>query len=193
MKTEINLRTREFVVSREFYWPRLAVTVAGVVLLFAAAVGSVLIYIYVYNLKHELVYLAGREEELQIKAAPVIELEQAINRVKQDAVLEKELRQSITPWSAYLREIKEAAGEGVRVTQVAASADGKMSITGQGATLRDIAVYIQSLKTLDYLSQVTIGYINLEQGERLGFALSATSSTGGGLESNEQAQTVSNH
>lgn len=193
MKTEINLRTREFVVSREFYWPRLAVTIAGVLLLFAAAVGSVLVYLHIYNLQHDLVYLAGRAEELKLKAAPVIELEQAINRVKQNAALEKELLKTVTPWSGYLREIKEAAGEGVRVTQVAAPADGKVTITGQGATLKDIAVYIQSLKTLDFLSQVTIGYINLDQGERFGFALSAISSTGGGLASYEQAATVSNH
>ena len=32
MKTEINLRTREFVIAREFYWPRLLATLAVIAL-----------------------------------------------------------------------------------------------------------------------------------------------------------------
>ena len=33
MKREINLRTREFTITREFYWPRLLTTLAVIALL----------------------------------------------------------------------------------------------------------------------------------------------------------------
>lgn len=181
LKTEINLRTREFVISREFYWPRLAVTIAVILLLSATAVGVFLSYLYIYNLQNDLVYLSGRAEELKLKAAPVIELEQSIDQIKQKAALRQRLLETVTPWSDYLKRIKAAAGKEITVAQVAASGEGKINITGQGATLRDIATYIQDLQDLDFLSQVTIGHISLEKENRFGFVLNAISSTGGGL------------
>lgn len=95
--------------------------------------------------------------------------------------MKEELLETVTPWSDYLKKIERTAGEEIRLSKIAASPEGKITITGQGATLKDVAAYIQRLKTLDFLSQVSIGYINLEKEESFGFALNAVSSTGGGL------------
>ncbi|NMA92212.1 MAG: PilN domain-containing protein [Firmicutes bacterium] len=180
MKREIDLRTREFVASRELYWPRLAVI--AVVLLVAVA-GSVLLYLDLGRLQKELAYLSDRVEELRPMAVPVITMEEAIDRIGRRATLEKEFRGRITPWSSYLKEFKGAAGEAVTITRVVASNGGKASISGRSEALHDVALYLESLKKQAYFKEVTLASINLEQQEgRLYFTLSATLITGGGSE-----------
>ncbi len=181
MKTEINLRPHEFVTSREFYWPRLVRTIAAVLLLFSLAVGSVLGYLYMVNLRNDLVNLAGTRDELKLKAAPVIQLEQAIERVSQGVALEKSFLGTVTPWSRYLQKIKSAAGKEIRVVQMSATVEGKITVDGQAENLKDIAIYAQNLENLDFLSQVAITQISLGKENRLAFVLNAVSTTGGGL------------
>ncbi len=187
MKTEINLRTREFVKSREFYWPRVIITLLTIVVLTTVIVGAVFAYLYHYSLHNELAYLTGRQDELQTRVAPIEQMEAEISAVQSRAALFEDLSQTVTIWSDYLQVIERTTGLWTSADQITVAGDGTTVIKGRGRSMEGIAVYVQDLNRLDFVSRASFAYLNYEQGD-FSFTLGATIITGGGQDNGGTAE-----
>lgn len=180
MKTEINLRTREFVKSKEFYWPRVIVTLLALLLPAMIILSVLFAYLYRSNLQNELAYLAIRQDELRIRVAPLERMEAEIGAVQARATLLEDLSKELTPWSDYLRAIEQTAGERARLSQLAFAGDGTVMIAGRGRSMEDVAVYVQDLNRLEFVGEAAFAYLNYEQ-EGFAFTLGANIATGEAL------------
>lgn len=192
MKTEINLRTREFVKSKEFYWPRVIVTLLALLLPAMIISGVLFAYHYRSNLQNELAYLAFRQDELRNKAAPLERMEAEIAAVQARASLLEDLSKDLIPWSGYLRTIEQAAREGTSISRVALAGDGTLVITGRGRTMEGAAIYVQDLNRLEFIGEAAFAYLNYEQ-EGFAFTLGANIATGGEPDNGETIERESSN
>jgi Tfp pilus assembly protein PilN len=148
MKTEINLRTREFTITRELYWPRLLVTLAVIVLIALFLGGSIFIYLYQMQLAVEIRNLAQEKATLQTRVTPLEELETKIRAIEKRERLAQIFENAIHPWSDHFRMIYRIAGEyGLRVTSLSTTSEGKVIIKGESASMRQISLFMQALVT----------------------------------------------
>ncbi len=181
MKTEINLRPRAFVVSREFYWPRVLGTLAGLLLILAVAGGSVLLYLYQVNLEAETALLRGNVEQLRVEAAPIAAIEEELRSFKDRAQLKDRLiGSSSLSWSGMLQEVDDLAERGaIDLEHLAGSAGGGIVIRGNGLTMRGVAAFLQDLEKLNFLRDVVHLFISLNTMDRFGFEAKASLTDGG--------------
>ncbi|HHW74493.1 MAG TPA: hypothetical protein GX744_04475 [Firmicutes bacterium] len=146
MKTAINLRTREFVIAREFYWPRLLITIAIILLIALFLSGSVSIYLYQAHLVVELERLVQDKNVLQSQVAPLEELEARISDLEDRKSLISDLESKLNHWSGPFGKVYEVASEyDFKLTSLSTASKGKLIIRGEGPTMRRIADFKQAL------------------------------------------------
>jgi Tfp pilus assembly protein PilN len=146
MKTEINLRTREFTIAREFYWPRLLVTLAAIGLVVIIVGGSVFVYLYQMQLSVENRNLAQEQASLQQQVAPLEELEARLKELEKRAAIVEGFEEEIQPWSANFQLILNLAlDNGLEATHLSASPEGEVLIKGRNGSMRQVALFVQDL------------------------------------------------
>lgn len=147
MKKDINLRTREFEITRGFYLPRF-LSILAVVLLLALLVGGTL-FVYLYQVKlnanHDA--LLSEKGELKIAVAPLDELEAQIGALVRIENLLKALQSDYPPWSASYRQIFSIAeATGPQVKALSAGSSGVITVDGDSPTMKQVALFTQALE-----------------------------------------------
>ena len=161
MKTEINLRTREFAITREFYLPRLLTTLAAVLILALFLGGSVFVYLYRMQLEVEHNYLTQEKASLQANVAPIEEMELKTADLKKREKLAAELSKELVPWSARFWAIKRTADENsLTVTSLAAPGGGRIQVVGSSPSMRHTSLFMQALAANEENSGASYSYIN---------------------------------
>lgn len=146
MKTEINLRTREFIITREFYWPRLLITLGVVALVAIFLGGSIFIYLYKMQLTLETKNLTQEKINLQARVAPLEELEIKINDLEKREKLADALMGETYPWSDHFRMIYHVAeANRLRATALMVVSDNMVLVRGESPSMRQIALLMQDL------------------------------------------------
>lgn len=147
MKNEINLRTREYEISRGFYLPRFLSTLAVVLLLALLVGGTLSVYLYQVKLRSVNEALLQEKAELQLAVAPLDQLEAQIAKLASLENLLKALESDFPPWSASYREIfRIAAATGPQVKTLSAGSGGVINIDGESPTMKEVALFTQALE-----------------------------------------------
>jgi Tfp pilus assembly protein PilN len=111
--------------------------------------------------------LASQEPDLLI----LDELEQKDELIKQRRQLCNQLEQGGLSWPVLMREIEEAARQGILLEQLHIDREGKVMVQGQAAELASIASFLSFLAASSDLDKIDIDYVKLgKEGEWL-FAL----------------------
>lgn len=183
MKTEINLRTREFVIAREFYWPRVIRIIVCILALTALAAGCIYLYFVNHILEKNMAYLEVRAEELKQKVIPLEEMEIEIQALQERAAIQEQLIERITPFSCYLEEIESAAvSGGLNLDSITIDSSGKAVLNGHGTTMEEIARYVQGLNRKPFISAAWYTGMRLESNGGYAFIVEASLIVGGGLD-----------
>ncbi len=147
MKSEINLRTREFTISREFYLPRFLATLAVIGLLAIILGGTVFILVYQMKLGIDHEALLQEKAALQATVAPLEEIEAKIRDLERRESLMGSLESSLPPWSLSFKKIYSIAGEnGPSAKILDTGTEGLLRIEGESPSLRQIALFAQALE-----------------------------------------------
>ncbi len=182
MKTEINLRTREFVIAREFYWPRVAHLVSIILILAGLAAGMVYAQHLLETLAQNVAYLRVRTEELKQRVIPLQEMETEIEGMQARAAIRDQLLERITPFSRYLEEVEgTAVAAGMHLKSIEAKNTEKAVFHGYGRTMQEIALYIQALNEKPFVTGAEYTGMRLE-GDGYSFVAEAFLVVGGGLD-----------
>lgn len=180
MKTEINLRTREFTITREFYWPRLLTTLAVIALLVLILGGSVFVYLYQMQLSVENNYLTQERASLQNKVAPIVEMEGKIAGLEKREKLAGLLLTDRSPWSEHFNMIRRIAGEcGVRTTSLSSAGADRVRITGFSDSMRQISIFLQALAADEKSSSAAYKFMTLTRDSGFNFEIELVLATGG--------------
>ena len=181
MKTEINLRPREFTIAREFYWPRVLATLAviGLVALFLG--GSIFIYLYQMQLAGENKNLIQEKTSLQTRVAPLEELEAKIIDLEKREKLATTLENGVHPWSSHFRMIYQVAQKnGLRVSSLSTATEKKVIIKGESASMRQIAFFMQALVREQGGGLAVHRYMTYPQNNQFAYEIELTPTVGGG-------------
>lgn len=147
MKTDINLRTREFEIARGFYLPRFLTIIAVILLLALLAGGTLAAHLYQMKLDTGHEALLQQKEELQVAVAPLDELEAQIRGLERLEGLIRALESDYPPWAASFRKIFSIARDtGPQVKGLAAGDDGIIAVEGNSSTMKDVARLTQALE-----------------------------------------------
>ena len=180
MKKEINLRTREFAITREFYWPRLLATLAVIALLALLIGGSVFVYIYQMQLDVEKKYLMQEKASLQTSVAPVVELESKIAGLEKREKLAGLLLTDRAPWSEHFNTIRRIAGEcGVHAASLRSSGGDRVRISGSSDTMRQISLFLQALEADERNSAAVYKHMTYTQDSQFNYEIELVLATGG--------------
>lgn len=172
MKTEINLRTREFAVTREFYWPRLLRTLAVILLVVLFLGGSLFVYLYQMQLAVANNYLAQEKASLQARVAPVEEMEAKIRDLEQRESLSGNLLKDVISRSAYFRRINRIARDSnLRTSALEASGGGLIRVSGNSETMRQVALFMQALEAEENISSAVYKNMTFVEDDRIDYVL----------------------
>lgn len=170
MKTAINLRTREFVIAREFYWPRLLITLAIILVVTLFLGGSVFVYLYRIHLEVETKDLLQEKRDLAIAVAPLEELEMKISDLEKREKLIHSLEEELITWSGPLEMIyAQAQKNDLALTSIAAAPEGKVSIRGESPAMRKIALFIEDLEEKQAGATANYRHMNYAQNKSFTF------------------------
>lgn len=146
MKTEVNLRTRKFVIAREFYWPRLMITLALVLLVTLLLGGSVFVHLYQMRLEVESKTLAQDKAALQKEAAPLEKLELKISDLEKREKLAHSLEGELEGWSGDFGKIYRQAGKDeLQLSSLETTPEGRVIIRGESKRMQRIVSFEQNL------------------------------------------------
>ncbi len=180
MKKEINLRTREFTITREFYWPRLLTTLAVIALLVLIVGGSIFAYLYQMRLSVENNYLTQEKTSLQNRVAPIIEMENKIAGLEKREKLAGLLLTDRAPWSEHFNTIRRIAGEcGVRTTSLSNADMNRIRITGFSDSMRQISIFMQALADDEKSSSAAYKFMTLTKDSGFNYEIELVLKTGG--------------
>ena|GEM_PF-3612254 len=84
------------------------------------------------------------------------------------------LQQTFTPWSVVLAAITERAPAGITLTAATITAEGALHMEGRAATRDDLLTFQERLRTVPYLTEVTVPFSNLLLRERIVFSMDAS-------------------
>jgi len=155
VKREINLRPKEFVISREFYLPRLLLILGSLFLFLAVFGGAGFLYLYQLDMKSELSSLEGRERELEERLAPMKEMEQEIEMIQNRENFRDEFFEERVAWSSHLQEVYQVAGENnSSISRFNAPHPDEIVITGESESMQDVVELSYELDKLDFLTRV---------------------------------------
>lgn len=183
MKTEINLRTREFTIAREFYWPRLLATLALIGMLAIIVGGSVFVYLYQMQLAVENRNLDQEQLSLQQQVAPLEELEARIKDLEKRAAIVEEFEKKVQPWSGNFRMILNMAqGNGLQASYLSCSPEGLVRIRGESNSMRQVALFMQDLSGAVEDAIAVHRYMSYPQNDKFGFEVEFMTTVAGGGE-----------
>lgn len=183
MKTEINLRTREFTIARELYWPRLLATLAVIVLVVILVGGSVIVYLYQMQLAVENKNLAQEQALLEKQAAPLDELEARIKDLEKRAALADEIEKKAQPWSDNFRLFLNLARDNdLQTSYLSASPEGMVVIRGVKGTMRQVAFFVQDLAREMEGAVAVHRYVGYRKDNKFDFEVELTTTVAGGGE-----------
>lgn len=172
MKTAINLRTREFVIAREFYWPRLLITLAIILVVTLFLGGSVFVYLYRVHLEVETKDLLQDKAVLQKEVAPLKELEAKIGDLEKREKLGDALEEESITWSGLFETIyKLARANELQLTSITAAPEGNTNIRGESPSMRYIALFMQDLEEKQEGAAAVYRYMNYAKDGRFAFEL----------------------
>ncbi len=181
MKTEINLRTREFAVNREFYWPRLLRALAVILLVVLFIGGSLFVYLYQMQLTVANNYLTQEKTSLQAKVAPVEEMEAMIRDLENRERLSGNLLKGVFSRAAYFGKINDIAkGSGLRTTSLESSNSELIRVSGNSETMRQVALFMQALEEEDIFGAAVYKNMTFVEDKRIDYVLELILSGGGG-------------
>lgn len=147
VKTEINLRTREFTITREFYWPRLLITLTVIAVAVLLLGGSLFVYLYQMQLEVENNYLSQEKSSLQARVEPVLEMEAKTRDLEEREKLAGALLKDIFPCSAHFRKINGIVqGYDLKATSLIASGKDRVRISGFSESMQQISLFMQALE-----------------------------------------------
>ncbi|MFY9258282.1 MAG: hypothetical protein WAP05_06190 [Dethiobacteria bacterium] len=148
MKTEINLRTREFIIAREFYLPRFLATLAVIGLVVLVLGGTIFIYLYQVRLEVEHEALLQEKAALEATVAPLKEIEAKLKSLESRESLLKSLETGSPPWSVSFKKIYGIAqATGPRVAVLDTGDEELFTIEGESPSMRQVALFTQALET----------------------------------------------
>ncbi len=181
MKNEINLRTREFTITREFYLPRLLVAIAVVFLVTLVLGGSIFIYLYQMQLAVEINNLAQERASLQALVNPLEELERKISDIEKRESLDEYFQSNAPPWSGCFKMIYRIAGEnGVQITHLSTGSEGKVIIRGESVHIHYIPLFMQALVANQGGGVAIHKHMRYPQNDQFGCEIELTVPSGGG-------------
>jgi Tfp pilus assembly protein PilN len=164
MKREINLRTREFTVAREFYWPRVLITLGVVGMLAALVITFVLLYFHQVNLEAEVAALESHKIQLEQRVVPVRELEARIREITRTSEAYAALKEAAVPWSIYFNNMRGIAAEdNVTVNFLSTGEGGAVQIDGRASSMRWITAYVRLLNESEAYRDVTYHVMYLDK------------------------------
>lgn len=83
----------------------------------------------------------------------------------------EELKRTFTPWTVVLTAITAETPPGIALTMVTVDPGSTLRIEGRAATRDDLLAFQERLRTLPYLSEVTVPFANLLLRERIDFSI----------------------
>ncbi len=174
MKRQIDLRPREFVVAREFYFPRVLLIVAVILLVTAVAGGFGYLYVEKVETERELSRLTAEREEMQEQLEPLEEMERTLEEIEQRESLREEFEERRIAWSRYLTRILDVSGGETQVNQVSASREGGgVSLSGRSDSMEEVALFVQDLEDMEFLEGASYESIVKEGEEEYSFSIVA--------------------
>ena len=180
MKQEINLRTREFTITREFYWPRLLITLAVIAAVVLLVGGSILVYIYRMQLETQNNYLTQESASLQARVIPLEEMEAKTRDLEKREKLAAELAGGQIPYSDYFKMIRRIAREcAVETTSLGASGRERIRISGSGGSMSDILLFMQALEAANEGSEALYQQISYGGDEKYRYDIELILEAGG--------------
>ena len=187
MKREINLRTREFVIAREFYWPRLVITLALVLLVLLLLGGSVFVHLYKMRLVVDATTLSQDKRVLQKQVAPLVELEAKIDDLEKREQLAHSLEGEHRAWSGDFGAFyRLAEKEGLQLTAVAAAPGEIIILQGESKLMRPIINFEQSLARQQD-GDASYRFIVFPSGDRFSFEIELNEGGDEGGDTDEDA------
>lgn len=160
MKREINLRTREFVVAREFYLPRVIITLVLLGALALLIVASIFIIMHIQNQESQITFLGARKQELTVKVDPVRELKDEIAVLEVRANLKISLSENLYLWADHYRQFHRLASQrDIFLTYRNANQAGELIIRGRSGRMAPVASYLQDLDGIEEISKIFYTYI----------------------------------
>lgn len=179
MKTEINLRSKEFATAREFYWPRVFITLTILIFIITVLAGTVFIHLYQYNLSSDVSMLTSDRDDLLVKIKPVEKLERKVQAIKTRASLKRKFEAEVIPWSGYMTEIDNRAHAGeIIIEYLDCPPGGAITIRGWSRTMERVAAYTRELEEVDFLSGVRFNSMSAAD-NRVNFEIIAPIEDGG--------------
>ncbi|HPU00482.1 MAG: hypothetical protein GX866_02760 [Firmicutes bacterium] len=183
MKTEINLRTREFVIAREFYWPRLLATLAVIALVVFLVGGTLFLYLYQVQLSIENNNLAQERALLEQQVAPLAELEARLKALEERTAIAEELGKRAWLWSGDFRLILNLAHDrGLKLLHLSFFSDGKVRMRGESGSMRQVALFLQDLAREESYDSAVYRYMAYPRNDRFDFEIEVTITFKGGGE-----------
>lgn len=83
------------------------------------------------------------------------------------------LQRSFTPWASVFATVAERAPSGITLTAATITAEGALHLEGHAVTRDDLLDFQERLRTVPYLTEVTIPFPNLLLRERIVFSIDA--------------------
>ena len=180
MKTEINLRTREFTITQEFYWPRLLGTLAAILIVALILGGSVFVYLYQMQLDVEKNYLTQEKMSYEASVAPIVEMEGKIAGLEKREKLAGQLLTDRAPWSEHFSAIRRIAAEnGVYASALNSSGGDRIRIRGYSDTMRQISLFLQALAADEISSAAIYKYMTYSKDSGFNYEIELILASGG--------------
>jgi Tfp pilus assembly protein PilN len=149
-----------------------------------AALRSIGAILLCYGIVAAIVLLAGRAI-VEWNFARVVERSTLVLRTAGAASREAQttnemllalesLQHSFTPWASVMAMVAERAPSGITLTAANITADGALHLEGRAATRDDLLAFQERLRTVPYLTEVTVPFSNLLLREQIVFSIDAT-------------------
>lgn len=155
MKKAINLRTKDFILPREFYLSRMLTTLTVVSFITFLILGISFLSLYNVSLGQVVRRLEAQEKSKTAQLAPINRMEAEMKVITEKDNMIATLSTGLLEWSDYLKIIDETAkASNVRLTFLNIRNDNMVVIDGEAPLMSDVEHYVQALNELEFLLNV---------------------------------------
>lgn len=186
MKTEVNLRPVDFVRNREFYWPRVLLTIFPLLLIVLVGMAGFYLHLELDKLTAERDMLQREVTQKEETAAALKALQAETKAVADKEALIAALKEQQQPWSVYLQLLFDNLPAGVELTNLAPGSAGEVSISGSGPDLETVDLYRQRLLKMSFITGAEVDFFNIVSGNPVYFQATFKMEAGEGDEQTQQ-------
>ncbi len=169
MKREINLITPEYMEGSRVSWFRVIGMVLAVLLIFVFLSSFIVIEVYKASLQSDVEELEERRSALMEEVSEIREMEMVMESIKELDFLAAQVEEMKLPFSFNFTVMMETSEGGVDVLEVNVDEERHTVVRGRATTLENIAEYMLDLEELDFLTEVTHNYMELEEIDAFAF------------------------